>query len=878
MYYLEQSTQRRGSERRKTSHLPADKERFLLYAATSWPYHLDLNSATSNDTLILLTKFLRSPSVLTWISTLAEFGQLKILAHASRSLNTLVRRRRKYDTQTNPLLHRLQDLELVELWATDLIKIIGKFGPNLTKDPSSIYKEIPPFCPRDSMIHKQFGMNISGLSVSGISGASWDDSLAKMSLGSGSQAITMICSGNHSAVLTSSGQIVLYSTVTFEAVHTFLHGERVSAISFSHGCDRFVSSGFRTTKVWSVATGKVVLKIQNPTSTRALKIAFSTGDNSLLLASADRGIRIAELNVPESAWSFIDERLLREDNSLDRTVTNSPCCISFSPDATHVAVAYRGFPLSVWSIDPPELISRCRRHPNDPNHLWAPVDRAVWHPYSGEVLGLYLGGYVFKWHPYSGTHQEIYASASVIACSPEGTFFATGDGSGMVKLYNFDHFALVYQLSCEAVVNDISFSPDSRRLYDLRGQFCNVWEPNALLRLDDIDEHERDSEVGSELGSVPTAAISEAVAEIRDPITAISIHPKGTCHAAGDESGIVSIFNNSKVISPIEIFRSSSMLTIEHLDWGADGQHLACTELGGKIAVKLVSPSGSDGKWMAKSIFDIKMEVEVGGIQQIMLNSDSTCLLVGNRSSATLLSLNAEFDAVSQPLPQPNSATKWIKHPTDATLLLAFSIERIRIYRWQGLTEIATLEIVGTGFPALRNENRPPIIRAGRSDDSVADDNEKNTQINRLIATPTGSHILFQYTVTSRQASRYHQTLIFDVSAFDAGKLTASNLEIATSIVKPIFLPEEVENRIEIPLGILSKSRFVYLDKDFSMCSLRLNVREVEEKTVQEHFFLPRDWLNSDCLELCTLLPDGTFLIPHNGEIAAIKSGVMLEW
>lgn len=229
--------------------MPADKEPFLLYAATSWPYHLDFNSATSDDTLIFLSKFLRSLFVLAWISALAEFGQLKILVHASRSLNTLVRRRRKHDAQTNPLLHRLQDLELVELWAMDLTKIIGKFGPNLTKDPSSIYKQIPPFCPRDSMIHKQFGMNMSGLSVSGISGASWDDSLAKMSLGSGSQALTMACSDNNSAVLTSSGQIVLYSTVTFESVHTLLHGERVSEISFSHGCNRFVSSGYRTAKV-----------------------------------------------------------------------------------------------------------------------------------------------------------------------------------------------------------------------------------------------------------------------------------------------------------------------------------------------------------------------------------------------------------------------------------------------------------------------------------------------------------------------------------------------------------------------------------------------------------------------------------------------------
>jgi WD40 repeat protein len=880
MYFLDQSTQRRGSERRKSSHLAADKEPFLHYAATSWPYHLDENSATSNEPLILITKFLRSMSVLAWISSLAEFGQLKVLVHASRTLNTFVRRRRNYDAGTNPLPHRLEDLKLVELWATDLIKILGKFGPNLTTDPSSIYKQIPPFCPQDSMIHKQFGMNESGLSVNGISSTSWDDSLAKISLGPSSQAIMMVCSGNHFAVLAASGQIVLYSTITFEAVYVLRHGERVSAISFSHSCDRFVSSGFRTTKVWSVATGKVVLQIQNPARTRALNIAFSADDNSLLIGSADRGIRIAPLNVPEPAWSFIDQRLLREDNSLDRTVTNSPCCVSFSPEATHVAVAYRGFPLSVWSIDSPELISRCRRNPNDPNNLWAPVDRVVWHPYSGEVLGLYLGGYVFKWHPYNGTHQEIYASASVIACSPEGTFFATGDGGGTIKLYDFDHFALIYQLSYENVVNDISFSPDSRRLYDLRGQFCNVWEPNALLRLDDVDEQERVSEVGSELGNLPTAAISEAVAEIRDPITAISIQPRGNYHAVGDESGIVSIFNSSKIISPIELFRSASMLTVEHLDWGEDGQHLACAELGGKITVKLVAPPKSDDKWAAKSIFDIKMEVEVGGIQQIMLNADSTILLVGNRSSATLLSLNAKFDTISRPLPPQSSATRWIKHPTDPTLLLAFSFEFVRIYRWHDLTQIAVFEIMHAGMKKLQTEHRPPLIRAGRSDDSVADDNKQNVRINKLIATPTGSHILFQYTVTLRGEGRYHQTLIFDKFTFEHGnKVVASSPDIATGVVKPIFLPEEVETRVEIPLGILPKNRFIYLDKEFSMCSLRLNARGVDERNMQEHhFFLPRDWLNSDCLELCTLLPDGTFLIPRNGEIAVIKSGVMLEW
>jgi hypothetical protein len=429
-------------------------------------------------------------------------------------------------------------------------------------------------------------------------------------------------------------------------------------------------------------------------------------------------------------------------------------------------------------------------------------------------------------------------------------------------------------------VNDIAFSPDSRRLYDLRGQFCNVWEPNALLRLDDADEQERDSEAGSELSSLPTAPISEAVAEIRDPITAIAIRPLCSYHAAGGESGIVSIFNSSKAISPIELFRSASMLTVEHLDWGEDGQHLACAELGGKITVKLVSPpTVSDDQWAAKSIFDIKMEVEAGGIQQIMLNTDSTILLVGNISTATLLSLDAKFDPISRPLPPQSSTARWIKHPTDPTLLLAFSVEFVWVYRWHNLTQIAVLEIMHAGMRRLQTEDRPSLIRAGRPHhESVADDNERNVKINRLIVTPTGSHILFQYTVTSRGEGRYHQTLIFDAFTFEHGNEVASSPDIATGIAEPIFLPENIETRIEIPLGILSKDRFIFLDKGFLMCSIRLNARGVDEKDMQEHFFLPRDWLNSDCLELCTLLPDGTFLIPHNGEIAVIKSGVMLEW
>lgn len=40
---------------------------------------------------------------------------------------------------------------------------------------------------------------------------------------------------------------------------------------------------------------------------------------------------------------------------------------------------------------------------------------------------------------------------------------------------------------------------------------------------------------------------------------------------------------------------------------------------------------------------------------------------------------------------------------------------------------------------------------------------------------------------------------------------------------------------------------------------------------VQRHYFLPKDWLNVECLNLFAWLPDGVFLIPNNGELAVVR-------
>ncbi|CAI7636207.1 unnamed protein product [Penicillium viridicatum] len=100
-------------------------------------------------------------------------------------MNLYTRRKRGRNAVTHPMVHRLQELDLVESWATYLLKLMGKFGLHLTEFPTSIYQEIPPFCPKTSMIYRQFEQFAPRpyfLAVEGLSKTTWDNGLAKISV------------------------------------------------------------------------------------------------------------------------------------------------------------------------------------------------------------------------------------------------------------------------------------------------------------------------------------------------------------------------------------------------------------------------------------------------------------------------------------------------------------------------------------------------------------------------------------------------------------------------------------------------------------------------------------------------------------------------
>lgn len=122
----------------------------------------------------MLLQFLRGPSVLVWIHLLALVRQLETLVKAAKA-------NRKMNDTKNPMLHRLSDLEFLDQWIIDLVRVVGKFSRHLLSNPAAISKLVLPFCPEKSILHRQFHeVGSADVFVSGISHDDWNDNLVRI--------------------------------------------------------------------------------------------------------------------------------------------------------------------------------------------------------------------------------------------------------------------------------------------------------------------------------------------------------------------------------------------------------------------------------------------------------------------------------------------------------------------------------------------------------------------------------------------------------------------------------------------------------------------------------------------------------------------------
>jgi WD40 repeat protein len=496
-----------------------------------------------------LVKLFKSPSVLAWIHSLALINQLEVLVKAARALTTFVDTTRKLNSTIHPPLHCTSDLDLIDLWILDLVKVVGKFNRHLLLKPLAIYKLVPLFCPSRSALHQQFCESYSPhVSIAGIANDSWSDNFARVVLPNSDQAWQIICAGRHVAVLGSTGTIYIWNSSSFAPVCSFHHQEPVTAMCLNNKGDKLVTYGFGSSKLWAIPLGQLLSSIVNPAPTKAMAIAFAESDTKIVVAGDDKVIRYILTDNFDSGWQALDPALPKDVSRIEGAVVNSPMRMVFNRDATQVGVCYRGCPLSVWSLTEPRCITRCSRATKLRHDLalsstrWFAVNRFTWNPITGHVIGVYKGGDIFKWNPATDEYFDVQSDADEVAASSDGKLFATSTINGTAKVWSFNHFSVIYQLPSVDMVTGLAFSADCRRLYDLRGSSVNAWEPSSLLRFSEAEESPSDT--ASEVRSPNLLSqTSDARSSNTEAVSVLAAASKLPLYCFGNEEGGVYLIN-----------------------------------------------------------------------------------------------------------------------------------------------------------------------------------------------------------------------------------------------------------------------------------------------------------------------------------------------
>ena len=905
---------------------------FVHYAATSWPYHLDQSAASQDHTVLLaLHQFFQSTHILIWIQLLATLDHLRTLIHASQSLTSYLGKQTKVDAQMNPMTHPLQEKELLELWAIDLVKVVGKFGVQLVKYPKAIQTLVPALSPSSAIIHQQFGRNkaLESMTVSGFSCQRWDDCLSKFSVGRDCHPLRIVCMDRYFAILTSDGTLRLYDAVTHQPSRQMVHGERVLCFRFSSSHEQCVTYGFRTTKVWDVESGRPTHSITNPTNAKALDVAFSSNDFAVISCSDDKLVRLWSFKTSrateptESGWQILEVNLKFSQG--DDRQYNSPRRVVFNADGTEVAVTFRGFPLAVWDIPNEELLGLCERVSDKKNSkldLHTDIGPICWNPVTGHVLGLYTDGCVFKWYPSptESDSQELRTIATGIQCCPSGTLFATNNANGLLKVWDFHHFAIVYQLSCHYPIADLALSPDGRRIYDIRDTYCNIWEPNALIRLAEADE--KVSETSSTAASSTQRSVaSEAASEILEPVTALTIGNRTiSSYCLGNDVGLVRLHTPTS-----EGVVAQGFMPVDHIEWSDDETHLVTADLAGRLNVRSVDLSKTIPR--CPSILDTKTG---NGLLQILISPTSEHLLSVTTTLVELWSV-ATKSLISRRSNTSSPCSRWINHPSDSSLLIQCTFFELRLFRWSQ-TEFEPCAI----FPIHKEFDQTELKH---NQASTVRPTELSRLHSALYLSPDGNHhavnqtftsgnglLLLQLSSPSSSGDRHRvvQYLTLDsnvLKASDSGD-TISPLDIQAeepSCVESGTGPE-ISNRrtssvasnnqtritavelthsatisIQKVLGFVTTSPrrksygvigdadaaedvLVFVDHDDWICSMVLENESRTNVDVKRHFFLPQDWLNLESLRLAKVSRDGTLYYPRNGEVAIVSNWLQHEW
>ena len=827
------SARSRASSNADTSNVE-NKTAFGKYAARYFSYHLAELSSALDSPLMLLDEFFRT-SALAWIETIARDGDLGTLLQTSRHLKVYLARSAKH----HPPLD--QEVARVRAWSEDLIRLVAAFGRNILSQPESIHFLVPPLCPSNSMI-RELEYASRFLEVVGISEQDWDDRISCIIYPEG-KAWAIAVNESRFAVGLSSGGIHIYTSSTFEESQILSHSEPVRHLCFSKTDGLLTSCGRKHLRLWDPSSGAQLWQMS--LSDLALHMSFDQEDRVVMLAFRNNKILSFDKDnghIVEEA-DFFD---VKDNEVYTRANRGQPTHIAICSEMNMMGVAYCQDPISFWDLEDNSWLSHF--HKDNPDDFPKPVLLALTinpNPELELAAAWYQNGELVTFNPFDGRRvASVETSASILASTTDGRTLATGDGSGVVQLFEFETLRLLYKVSrYDFGIRTILFAPDNLRFFEIRSDHCNVWEPTVLVRKG--EQNDDLGELYSDEIPQPALLVNHQLWSQDLSITALCNHHSGDWILAGRAMGSVSVFDVSTGGVAEEII-SPTATPVTTLLWNATSSTLVIVRTASSVSLRTLTimKTGSD---IAFHLEEPKLQLSADQpIRQLLLNPAGTMLLVSTDSvhqlwdvqKAALVAARASSEIATN----TSSRGVWASHPSFEQQLIYVEPGGAHIFGWETLTSLSPASGISWATPSE-------------------------------LSGPTLGHV-----VTSKSGKSICLHLLHGVNTFNSKRNPELQIYLASTIdaKSKSVMPANTYTTfagggIKAVIGPY-RSSLVFLDPDGWVCSVNIDSFPAEA-FYKRHFFIPFSWHNVGDVFMA-VTRGGSVALARKDELAIFHNGL----
>ncbi|KAL3470521.1 WD40-repeat-containing domain protein [Aspergillus californicus] len=849
----------RNNRRRSSATLAATRLDFAAYAYTSFSYHLSKANPLAAGAFQLVVQFLRS-NVLTWIETIAESRNLNHLIRASKHLKTYVN---ACAVERSPLDPRIQ---VLRQWTTDFARIPAMFASALTVSPSAIYTLVPPFCPTESMVYNTGGSG-RRLEVLGALNKQWDDRLLCIDFRHG-QPRALRYGDEFLAVGLSSGAVVLYYATSYQEYKVLEHGEAVNFVAFKTKTNLVATCGMKRAKVWDIRSGQVVHSLASPP--RPLGMEFD--GERLLIASGNNYI---------ATWDFghhaQPELVQRPWSDTDPSETNrkpsrgAPCALTISTSHRMLAVAYSGQPIALWDLKEDAYAGSCGKKLSSGETSTHVVVALAFNPNLdiGLLAVAYLDGDLALLDPFADKQLECFrANCQTLASSPNGRLLAAGGANGIINVYEFDTFKVLYRVkSSNSFIKQIAFTRDSILLADIRGAQCTVWEPESLLRESLSDDSS---------GTTSTTVIETVSMEAKAKVTTMVVHHTSEVIFCGKDDGSVVLYEQKMAASLGTLYSHKSPVRL--LVWIERRDALLSVDATNRIFLHRIQKSADKG-WLGVPIVLFKFHLDSEkAIMDVLVEEMAAKLLVSTRDSDHLFNLNSGKYERERTYPQMPGTRKWLPHPESSLHMVCINNVKACTYCWSDWSEVSSVALsLDNDTAELRSAIKYSVVQKQRIMLDLLHPNS-SVRTNRIVLINADC-----LAVENNHSSFLPEKQSSAVAALDQVATEDEEDMVTTSSPAASFHSRMTTFRLSVAhvIGIDELGKLVFLNRSFWVCSVDLSesgLAVAQRKgppkiEVFEHFFVPYDWFAGKRDIICALAKRD-IIMTRGGDLAVIRGGL----